>query len=349
MASPLVSICLPNLNTRPYLPERVDCILAQTCQDWELVISDNFSDDGAWEFFRELAGRDSRVLTEQAPRTGLYPNWNRCVERARGRYLYIATSDDTMAPDCLEKMVAALERNPSCGLALCPLRVIDEQGREVPQPKWPDCSAFSRDLGDLRDRPHIHRAPYDGLLHLLGSIIYNSITQLLIRRDLFSRVGGFSGRWGSVGDFHWEMKASLVTDTVYVPDTWGSWRVHAKQATAFAALMSEEHFRKVDEMIADAVQTCAPLLPPEVAAGIANNWLPAAKDIRSYYAGLRNRPSALSRRFFQLRHLLAGTNVTRREALRQFSGNTKWPDSAPAEFRAWLERIGRAPAFTSAG
>lgn len=348
MPLPLVSICLPNLNTRPYLQERVDCILAQTCQDWELVISDNFSDDGAWDFFRELAKRDSRVLIEQAPRAGLYPNWNRCVDRARGRYVYIATSDDTMAPDCIEKMVAALERNPSCDLALCPLRVIDEQSRDVPRPKWPECSAFSRDLGDLRDQPHIHRAPYDGLLHLLGNIIYNSITQLLIRRDLFSRIGGFSGQWGSVGDFHWEMKASLVTDTVYVPDTWGSWRVHAKQATAFAALMSEEHSRKVDEMIADAVQTCAPLLPPEIATAIANQWIPTARDIRAYYAGLRSRPSALARRLFQIRHLLAGTNVTRREALRQFSRKSKWPDSAPAEFRIWLDRLGRPSAFASA-
>lgn len=61
MSTPRVSICLPNLNNRLYLEERIATIEAQTFQDWELVVCDNFSDDGAWEFFQELAARDSRV------------------------------------------------------------------------------------------------------------------------------------------------------------------------------------------------------------------------------------------------------------------------------------------------
>ena len=51
-STPKVSILLPNLNNRRYLDERIDCILNQTFTDWELVIVDNYSDDGAWEFFR---------------------------------------------------------------------------------------------------------------------------------------------------------------------------------------------------------------------------------------------------------------------------------------------------------
>ena len=86
MSAPLVSICLPNLNTLPYLRERADTILAQTYTNWELVVSDNYSEDGAWEFFETLAHEDSRVSIAQAPREGMYANWNRCVERARGEY-----------------------------------------------------------------------------------------------------------------------------------------------------------------------------------------------------------------------------------------------------------------------
>jgi glycosyltransferase involved in cell wall biosynthesis len=47
MTDPLVSICLPNLNTRTHLQERVDTIFAQTYRNWELVVGDNYSDDGA--------------------------------------------------------------------------------------------------------------------------------------------------------------------------------------------------------------------------------------------------------------------------------------------------------------
>jgi glycosyltransferase involved in cell wall biosynthesis len=47
---PKVSISVPNLNTRPYLPERFETVFDQTFQDWELVVCDSYSDDGSWEF-----------------------------------------------------------------------------------------------------------------------------------------------------------------------------------------------------------------------------------------------------------------------------------------------------------
>ena len=72
MSQPLVSVCLPNRNTLPYLPERVDTIFGQTYKNWELIVSDNFSEDGAWAFFEGLAEKDSRVSIAQAPREGMY-------------------------------------------------------------------------------------------------------------------------------------------------------------------------------------------------------------------------------------------------------------------------------------
>lgn len=81
MNVPRVSICLPKLNNFPHLAERIETIDAQTFKDWKLVICDNHSDDGAWEFFQELAARDSRVHISQEPREGMYANWNNCAAR----------------------------------------------------------------------------------------------------------------------------------------------------------------------------------------------------------------------------------------------------------------------------
>ena len=67
MSQPLVSVCLPNRNTLPYLPERVDTIFGQTYKNWELIVSDNFSEDGAWAFFEGLARKDSRVSIARRP------------------------------------------------------------------------------------------------------------------------------------------------------------------------------------------------------------------------------------------------------------------------------------------
>ena len=174
--------------------------------------------------------------------------------QAKGNYVYIATSDDTMPSDCLEKLVRALESHPECDVAHCKLKAIDEKGGDDERSEWwRTRSLFARSSGDLLDHPHIRKAPFDGLLHLLGETVYTSITQLLIRRSLFDRIGMFESTWGSVGDFNWDMRAGLAASTIHVPDTWGGWRIHSSQATSGVSIGSPEHSRKIQSMIEDAI------------------------------------------------------------------------------------------------
>jgi len=228
---PKVSICLPNLNNFRFLQERLDTIFQQTLTDWELIVVDNFSDDGAWDFLTEQTLHEPRMSVSQAPRDGMYANWNNCIRQARGKYVYIATSDDTMTPDCLEKMVAALESNPDCGICQCELLIIDEKGR--PYPMAQQWSHYT--LGDydprLVQKKNRRLAPHDGMLHPALFTIYTSITQLLIRNSVFKRVGMFEKKWGSMGDFEWDMRASLVENCIYIPEKLATWRLHPNQAT----------------------------------------------------------------------------------------------------------------------
>ena len=342
MTQPLVYVCLPNLNTMPFLPERVETIFQQTYRNWELVVSDNYSDDGAWPFFEKLARADRRVSIGQAPREGLYANWNRCVERSRGDFVYIATSDDTMAPDCLEKMVAALEGNPGCALAHTPLRAIDEEGREVRDMSawWAEASIFAESSGPLLNRLHVRRAPFDGLLHLLGGSVYVSITQLLVRRSVFERIGGFERRWGSMGDFNWNMRASLLFDTVHVPDTWGGWRIHPHQATAYISLGSAEHARQIDEMIEDASASCGRLLPTPMRRRLHVEWLPRARDLRAFDRAVANRVRSGPRKAFILGRALTGSAAAWQRVKSRLTGS-----SSAEVVQSWLDDIAFGPAL----
>src|SRR2546427_5645331 len=128
---PLVSICMPHLNSQPFTEERLKTILQQTLRDWELIVVDSNSNDGSREILERLANQDSRVRLIQAPRDGIYTNLNRALELSVGEYVYIATSDDTMTPDCLERMVGILEQYPDCGICHCCLELIDEAGKPV--------------------------------------------------------------------------------------------------------------------------------------------------------------------------------------------------------------------------
>jgi hypothetical protein len=340
---PRVSICVPNLNTRPFLPERFDTIRAQSFRDWELLVYDSYSSDGAWEYIRDVAAQEPRMRAWQGPRAGTPGSWSPCVREARGQYVYIATSDDTMPEDCLEKLVAALDTHPYCDIAHCPLKPIDEHGRcvEAIGDWWRNRSMFADSSGDLLARLHVRRAPFDGLLHLLGGSVYVSITQLLIRRSLFDRIGYFESTWGSIGDFNWAMRAGLVANTVHVPDTWGGWRVHSGQATAGVDMDSVEHARRIDSMIDDAIARCGHQLDDVARRALASQWAQEAKATRALIRDIGSRRSlSLVQRRTYLLGQMCRSSVARKYVFARARGR------APSEWvRQRLAAIGFGPAL----
>jgi glycosyltransferase involved in cell wall biosynthesis len=237
---PRVSICVPNLNTRPFLPERFETIFNQTLQDWELIVYDSYSDDGAWEYIQELAAREPRMRISQGPREGIYPGWNACIRQAKGEYVYIATSDDTMSPDCLEKLVAALDQHPDCGVAHCCLTFIDEKSRPILAGHCWDNWPTTLFLGEWNKKHHVRPRGHDAVVALGLKTAYYSITQILVRRSLFDEAGLFEKRWEPYGDLEWQMRAALTTKTVHIPEYLATWRLHPQQASQF-----ERHVKAV--------------------------------------------------------------------------------------------------------
>jgi len=181
---PTVSICLPVRNAEPFLAERIASIREQTMEDWEVEALDGFSDDGSWEKLQDWAAREPRVRLDRREPEGIYPSINHCISNAKGAYVYIATADDMMPPECLEKLSEALDEHPDCGLAHCPPKIIGDLGQDLGA-WWSRGSVFARSAPGLVGKYHMRRAPLDGLLHLDGDSVYVSLTQLLIRRSLF--------------------------------------------------------------------------------------------------------------------------------------------------------------------
>ncbi|MDB6095209.1 MAG: glycosyl transferase family 2 [Verrucomicrobia bacterium] len=328
-----VSIAVPTLNARPFLEERFGGILRQTYTDWDVFVYDSHSDDGSWEYIQEIAGRDARVRAVQGPREGPYVAWNECVRQSDSEFVYIATADDTLAPNCLAELVAALDRHPACDLAHCPLRFTHADGSPVPGRVWPNGTVFAEGLDGLVGHEHVRHAPHDGLLHLTGRHVYFSITQLLIRRSLFAKIGFFADRWGAVSDFNWEMRAGLAADTVHVPSTWASWTLHPKQLTSTHGRYSREKATKVEEMIDDALASCA---PPSVLKMRSDPWFRAINDLREYHAVLLRTPRLISKRLHQMRRVITGPSAVRQAILRRCLTGEAWPLTAVQEIRRQL-------------
>lgn len=135
MTVPRVSIGLPVYNGEDYLEAALNSILAQTYEDFELIISDNASTDGTAAICRLYAEADDRIrYVRHEENRGGAANFNSLVALARGEYFRWACHDDTIAPTCIERCVEVLDADPDT--VLCYVR---------PQMIGPDGEALDND------------------------------------------------------------------------------------------------------------------------------------------------------------------------------------------------------------
>jgi glycosyltransferase involved in cell wall biosynthesis len=131
-AKSVVSIGLPVRNGEEYLGATLDSILGQTLGDFELIISDNASDDATADICRDYERRDPRIsYYRQETNIGCAGNFNFVADRARAPYFKWACHDDLLAPDYIEACVSVLEASPHSVLCQSFVCYIDGQGREL--------------------------------------------------------------------------------------------------------------------------------------------------------------------------------------------------------------------------
>jgi glycosyltransferase involved in cell wall biosynthesis len=116
---PLVSVVTPVYNGAEYIAECIESVLGQTYQNWEHVIVENCSTDGTLEIVRNFEKRDPRIrVVTPGVFVGQVENQNRAMEviSPGSTYTKVVHADDWMFPECLERMVALSEANPSVGI-----------------------------------------------------------------------------------------------------------------------------------------------------------------------------------------------------------------------------------------
>lgn len=129
--SPTITIVSTVYNTRPFLEAAVNSILAQTFTDFELLLIDDGSSDGAGPLCDALAARDARIRVFHQPNGGPASARNKGLDNARGQYIGFVDSDDRIEPTMYETLYAALQA-PGVRLAACSGDCIDEEDHTIP-------------------------------------------------------------------------------------------------------------------------------------------------------------------------------------------------------------------------
>lgn len=126
---PRVSIGMPVYNGEGHIGQAIDSLLAQDFTDFELIISDNASQDRTLKICEEYAARDPRVRVFRNQRNiGLPGNFNRLVHLARAPYFKWASHNDWCAPTFIRLCVEALDSDPDAVLASPRTILMEEDG-----------------------------------------------------------------------------------------------------------------------------------------------------------------------------------------------------------------------------
>jgi glycosyltransferase involved in cell wall biosynthesis len=117
---PTVSVIVPSYNHARFLRRRIDTILSQTFQAFEVILLDDCSTDGSQDILTSY-GTDSRVrINFNKNNSGsTFKQWNKGVRMARGKYVWIAESDDYADESLLERLVQILDGDEKISFAFC--------------------------------------------------------------------------------------------------------------------------------------------------------------------------------------------------------------------------------------
>ena len=128
----LISIVLPVYNGEKYLGESIESVIAQTYENWELLILDDCSTDNTSVIAKEYEVKDRRIHYYRNEENLRLPrNLNRGFSLARGGFLTWTSDDNRYKPEALEKMYYALKTNAGAQFVFASCRIIDGDGKEV--------------------------------------------------------------------------------------------------------------------------------------------------------------------------------------------------------------------------
>lgn len=100
---------MPVYNVYAYLPRTIDSLIAQSFKNWELILIDDGSTDGSSEICDQYSSKDNRIHCYHNTNSGVSTARNIGLDKAKGKYIVFADSDDLCHPLYLERMMSYIE------------------------------------------------------------------------------------------------------------------------------------------------------------------------------------------------------------------------------------------------
>jgi glycosyltransferase involved in cell wall biosynthesis len=203
-AAPEISIVIPTFRRVDLLLETLASVLAQQGDmQIEIVIVSNDEDAARNQEIVDRLPRDLRYplrVFANDSNIGMFPNWNRGIELARGRWISVLNDDDVLRTDFVRMMMDRIHRNPAIDGLVCKTGFVDRRPADV---RRTPSRSFARTVWN-----HVMRRRYDadGLRRIgprqlfFGNELSNTLG-FLFKREIAMSLGGFRNGDAPSGDY----------------------------------------------------------------------------------------------------------------------------------------------------
>jgi glycosyltransferase involved in cell wall biosynthesis len=247
MNGPLVSVLMTAYNREEYIAEAISSVLASSYQNFELIVVDDGSTDNTVAIVKRFEEKDSRIKLYVNPENlGDYKNRNRAASYAKGKYLKYLDSDDIVFAWGIQAMVWCMEQHPEAALGLTHGSAVNWKFPVVFTP----CQAY--------------------FLYYFRNFLLNvGPTGVIIRRDVFESIGGFSGQQ-FIGDTELWLRIARDFPVVGLPSCLIWWREHKGQQMHLEKQNLEVEKKRYDLNVQFLTDMDCPLPANDAALAIRN-------------------------------------------------------------------------------
>ena len=222
---PLVSVIIPNYNHQEYLKQRIDSILNQSFQDFEVILLDDKSTDNSLDILKSYAKHDkvSHLIINEKNSGSPFKQWFKGINLAKGKYIWIAESDDDSSHLFLSKIVKEFHKEFSPDIVFSGTQNINKVGINIKaktriQRKYD--SLLSNDF-DITGREFIS-------LFLPDYCVIRNVSSTVFKKEIISPYSKKVINYKVIGDFYFWVNLCLENCSFsYVSDKLNFMRSHS--------------------------------------------------------------------------------------------------------------------------
>jgi glycosyltransferase involved in cell wall biosynthesis len=218
-----VSVIVPNYNHARFLPKRIESILRQTFQDFELILLDDCSNDNSRSVLSQYA-RDPRTRIEfnEVNSGSTFKQWNKGIRLAIGKYVWIAESDDYADENFLGRLVATLDQDPAITFVYCRSWRVTENDQTDGYGDWHldslNHSLWKTDFcADGREQCR---------MYFVRSPVVSNASAAVFRKAAYESAGGADETLRLCGDWKLWAALALAGKVAYVSEPLNYFRYH---------------------------------------------------------------------------------------------------------------------------